>query len=334
MTTQPKDLRVLLPAKPEDDMVDAERLLRALLPPASTHVRRLYVHRPLEADFHIPAAYPRFQELSQLEFDAENATRHETEQEMKPLANDGFTVSAEVVCGTPTEEILREASIWRADMVAVRTRSLSARDHRIGGMASALLYHGTCPVLTHEHVAEGYRLRRILVPIDFSEGSRKSIDWGLALSGLTGAELVLVHAIAPWNGRHGIDQDELSQMASAEMERWRARANSILPEAVEAARIVTASDPAEGILRCAREEACDLIVLSATGASVARSILVGANTRRVVRASACPVLVVPSSNRVPSRDFLARAVNSSRPEPASATRGTSGRTMSLASHPF
>ena len=334
MTTQPKELRVLLPAKPQDDMADVDRLLRAFLPPARTHVRRVYVHRPLEADFHISASYPRFQELSQLEFDAENATRHETEHEMKPLADVGFTVSAEVVCGTPTEEILREANIWRADMVAVRTRSLSARDHRIGGMASALLYHGTCPVLTHQHVPEGYRLRRILVPIDFSEGSRKSIDWGIAFSALEGAELVFVHAIAPWNGRHGIDQEELFQMAGTELERWRARANSILPDAVEAARIVTARDPAEGILLCAREEACDLIVLSATGASLARSILVGANTRRVVRASACPVLVIPSSNRVPSMDFLARAVNSSRQEPATPTRGASGRAMSLASHPF
>jgi nucleotide-binding universal stress UspA family protein len=283
-------------------------LLRALLPPARVHLRRIYVHRPIEADFHFPASYAKSREISHLEFEAENATRYQTEHAMKRLSDAGFTTSAEVIGGTPREEILREASIWHADLVAVRTRSLSAHDHRIGGMASALLYHGTCPILTYQAVPLGFHTRRILIPIDFSEGSRRSLDWGLTLSGITGADLILVHTIAQWNGRHGIDQKELFEMARAELDRWRARANSTLADAVEEARVITADNPAEGILASARQEGCDLIVMSATGASVVRSILLGANTRHVVRASSCPVLVVPSSNRVRAGEFLSRVI--------------------------
>ena len=165
-------LRVLLPAKPEDDLEDVSRVLRAFLPVPRTHLRRLYVHRPVKADFYVPRTYPRFNEIAQLEQDAENATRVETEREMKTLSADGFRVSADVIRGTPTEEVLRESSSWRADLVGVRTRSLLADDHRIGGLASALLYNGDCPILTHHHVPEEYRLRRILIPTDFSEGSR------------------------------------------------------------------------------------------------------------------------------------------------------------------
>ncbi len=307
MKTSDRQLRVLLPAKPEDDLNDVSRILRALLPAPRTHVRRLYVHRPVRADFYVPQTYPRYNEITQLELDAESATRVETEREMKDLAAGGFQVSADVIRGTPTEEILREASSWKADLVGVRTRSLAAEDQRIGGMASALLYNGTCPVLTHHRIPEGYRLRRILIPTDFSEGSRQSVNWALALAALTGAEPILLHVIARRANRHGLDPGELLRIATGEVERWKARLAPIHPDLVAEARVMAAETPAEGILAFARERECDLIVLSAMGVSAVQAILLGSNTRKVVRGSASPVLVIPSSNRIAAEDFLQRA---------------------------
>jgi universal stress protein A len=300
-------IRVLLPSRPEDNLEDVSRVLRALVPAAAAHVRRFYVHRPIAADFYIPDSYPRLEEISQLEFDAENATRIETEREMKPLAAEGFQVSAEVVRGTPTEEILREASLWRAELVAVRTRSLAAEDQRIGGMASALLYHGTCPVLTHHGVPPGYRIRRILIPTDFSEASRRSAEWALALAGMTGAEPILLHVIARRAYRHGLVPDELSEIAAGEVEAWRRRLDPAPPGLVKDALVIPADTPAEGILSFAKQRRCDLIVLAATGVSAVRAMLLGSNTRKVVRASKCPVLVVPASNRVAAGSLLRKA---------------------------
>ena len=316
-------IRVLLPSRPEDNLEDVSRVLRALVPAAAAHVRRLYVHRPVAADFYIPDSYPRLQEIAQLEFDAENATRIETEREMKALAAEGFEVSAEVIRGTPTDEILREASFWRAELVAVRTRSLAAEDQRIGGMASALLYHGTCPVLTHHAVPSGYRIRRILIPTDFSEASRRSAEWALALAGMTRAEPILLHVIARRAYRHGIDPDELSEIAAAEVEAWRRRLDPMLPGLVRDALVIAAETPAAGILAFAKERHCDLIVLAATGVSAVRAMLLGSNTRKVVRASQCPVLVVPASNRVTAESFLRKA---RRLLPGGAPREVAGKT--------
>ena len=303
-----QELRILLPSLPGDDLDDAARLLEALLPARRSHVRRLYVHRPVEADFFIPDTYARFHELAQLEMDAENATRVETEHQMKALAAEGFKVSAEVIRGTPTEEILREARFWRADCVAVRTRSAAAQDRKLGGMASALLHHASCPVLTYHAIPRPYRARRILIPTDFSKPSRTSADWGLALAAITGSEPVLLHVIANWSNRHGIDQEELAEMAKEELERWRVRVHPVLPNPVkEAARIVVARSAARGILSFAQEQACDLIVMSSTGISAVREVLIGSNTRKVVRWSDCPVLVIPASNRVDVEDFLKKA---------------------------
>lgn len=318
------EIRVLLPTKPEDGLDDVSRVLKALLPAARTHARRLFVYRPAEADFYIPDGYARLPEISRLEKDAENATRIETERIMEPLSSAGFTVSSDVIRGMPTEEILHEASIWRADLVAVRTRSLAAADHRIGGMASALLYHGTCPVLTHHAVAEGYRVRRILIPTDFSAASRASADWALAFAALTGAEPILLHVIAKRANRHGINPDELLEIATAEVLRWKERLQPIFPNRVNEARVLAADTPAEGILSFARERDCDLIVMATTGVSAVRALLLGSNARKVVRASACPVLVLPYSNRVTADAFLetARSTAMAAPRrPRTAARG-------------
>ncbi len=303
---QPR-LRVLLPLKPKDDVADLARLLPALLPPEATQLRRLYVHRPVEADVFIPETYARLPEIAQIEFDAENATRVETEREMAPLGSEGYGVTSEVVRGNPTEEVLREASFWRADLVAARTRSASAQDRKIGGMAAALLHHATCAVLLHREIPEGYRIRRVLIPTDFSRAARQSADWGLALADLTGAQPHLLHVIARWNNRHGIHQDELLRLATDELERWRARGHALLRRPVEQGQVIEAATPAEGILSYAQQKQVDLIVVAATGMSAVRAALLGSNTRKVVRAAGCPVVVIPTANRVSARTLLDRA---------------------------
>jgi nucleotide-binding universal stress UspA family protein len=301
------ELRVLLPTRPEDGLDDVARILKAILPPARTHARRLFVYRPVEADFSIPGTDPRIAEIRRLESQAENATRIETERLMEPLTSGGFIVSSDVVRGIPTREILEEARGWSADLLAVRVRSLAAADHRIGGMASALLHHGVCPVLTHREVPEAYRVRKILIPTDFSPASRESADWALALAALTGAEPILVHVIARRANRHGINPDDLLEIATGEVVRWKELLRPIFPNLVQEARVLAAETPAEGILSFARERGCDLIVMSTTGVSAVQAILLGSNARKVVRSSECPVLVIPAANRVTAESFLRKA---------------------------
>jgi hypothetical protein len=74
----------------------------------------------------------------------------------------------------------------------------------------------------------------------------------------------------------------------------------------------------------AGEKDCDLVVMSATGASPVRALLIGANTRKVVHASRCPVLVIPVFNRVGVEDFLERARNDSRRELARLAKAGAG----------
>lgn len=314
---QNRPLRILLPAKPTDDLAAVTSLLRAALPADRTHVRRFYVHRPVESNFFLPGTTARLRDVPRLEFEAEIATRAESERAMEPLADAGFEVSADIVRGAPAEEILREASLWRADLVAVRARSARVADNRVGNMASALVHHATCPILTYLAVPAGYRLRRVLIPVDFSRASRATVPWGLALADLAGAEAVLLHVIGRWVGPHGIDTRDLVEVAREELDRWRSEAHSTARPPTQA-RVVTAETPAEGIVAVAEDGSYDLVVLSATGVSAVRAALVGSNTRQVLRTSRTPVLVVPASNRLAVEDFLARSREAATARPPAA----------------
>jgi nucleotide-binding universal stress UspA family protein len=304
---QNRPLRVLLPAKPTDDLSDAGRLLGALVPADRTHVRRFYVHRPVESNFFLPDTYARFRDISRLEFEAEIATRAGTEREMSFLTAAGFEVSSEVVRGAPADEVLREADLWRADLAVVRTRGAAAADHRVGSMASALLHHATCPVLAHLAVPARYRVKRILIPVDFSKASRVACDWGLAYAEITGAEPVLLHVVPDWKGHHGIDPSDLVEAARQEIERWRAGATAALTRHAREAHVILAETVADGIASFAKDGKHDLLVMSATGATAVRALLLGSNTRKLLRSSATPVLVTPSTCRVTVDDFLRRA---------------------------
>jgi nucleotide-binding universal stress UspA family protein len=304
--------RVLLPLKPKGNSGDVLRLMRAILPPHRTIVRRLYIHAPVHTGPVFPGA--PYEGLASAEFDAQNATQWETMREMQAFAAAGFQIECDLRRGCPREAIVQEAGVWPADLVAVRTRDEAAGDHGVGRVASTLLSHAPCLVLTYRDVPESYRVRRILLPIDFSPASRQGVEWGGAIAEITGAEQRLVHVQTPGAEPPLVSPGEVSRMEEAELEQWRATAALVLTRPVARAVVLEAESAAEGILEAAKQERCDLIVLASTGASLLHDMLLGSTARQVVRNSSIPVLVVPKGNRVTGTDFLQKVWRLEREE--------------------
>jgi nucleotide-binding universal stress UspA family protein len=293
----------LLPLEPEESLEDAKRLLTAMFVPSRTHVRRVYVQRPLRSDVFLSSEFAGTEELARLEFDAESATRALSEGEMKPFSDGGFEVSADVLHGSPRAEVLTEAALWRADLIAVRAHRREVPEPRIGQMASALLHHAPCPVLLYRAVPERFAVRRVLVPVDFSSPSRGALSWGLALASLTEARCDLLHVVDEGAVAGRIAAADLVRMAREELSSWRARGE---PQR-SGAEVVTSPTPGDGILAFAGHREYDLIVLPATGGSEVAAALLGSTVRRVLRGTSLPVLVLPPSNRIAVERFLERA---------------------------
>jgi nucleotide-binding universal stress UspA family protein len=141
-------------------------------------------------------------------------------------------------------------------------------------------------------------IRRILVPVDFSEHSRDALRYAVDLGAIFDAELILVFVVESMGypadlgyGQVAIPQieRELSDRGRAELERIaREYVGGKLPVKFH----VPAGRPFVEIIKAAREFEADMIVIATHGHTGMEHILFGSTAEKVVRKAPCPVLVV------------------------------------------
>lgn len=151
------------------------------------------------------------------------------------------------------------------------------------------------------------QMKRILVPIDFSEFGKHSIRYGCEFAKKFSAEIHLLNVVediypiipepgtaSPITGEYLIGLKESSE-----------RAIENLPEAdwqadLKVVRSVVSGTPFLEIIRYARRENIDMIVIGTHGRSGLIHALMGSVAEKVVRKAPCPVLSV----RPEGHDFV------------------------------
>jgi len=140
-------------------------------------------------------------------------------------------------------------------------------------------------------------IHKILVPVDFSEHSRRALHEAIGLAKTFGAELHLLHcyplqvtAIDPY----GITVPEaydrqLREAAGQRLSEWR---SEVRAQKVIAVQHVTAQSPFTEIAALAEKLGVDLIVMGTRGLSGLKHVLLGSVTERTIRIAPCPVLTV------------------------------------------
>ena len=156
-----------------------------------------------------------------------------------------------------------------------------------------------------EQATEFARIRRILVPVDFSVHSRKAVTYAQAFARQCGARLVFLHVIQI-NYAYG----EFGAIDFTALEReMRGGADQELANLVkeshaaglEAESMVREGSPAKAIAEAASQVGADLLVISTHGYTGLKHVLMGSIAEHVVRYAPCPVLVV----RERQQDFVA-----------------------------
>lgn len=157
-------------------------------------------------------------------------------------------------------------------------------------------------------VAPSFNLRKIVVPIDFSDCSRKALAYAVPLAKQFAAHIILLN-VMPANYFVGsefgpvdfpVPEGEWRENTSRELALLARRT---VGDAVSYEVSVRQGQPAYEIASCAKEMDADLIVLSTHGRTGLRHVLVGSVAENVVRYAPCPVLVV----REEEHEFLRRA---------------------------
>jgi universal stress protein A len=141
-----------------------------------------------------------------------------------------------------------------------------------------------------------------LVPVDFSEHSKKTIQHARQLAALTGASIRLLHVFQipdyPAAFYHGVYLEHEAVKIHVEAAKREATAQlSLLVEqmranGLQAEPILRHGNSYEEIVNAAKEIGVDLIVIGSHGYTGLGRLLLGSTADRVLQYAPCPVLVV------------------------------------------
>ena len=150
--------------------------------------------------------------------------------------------------------------------------------------------------------SSGIRMKNVLVPLDFTPHSLKSLEYAVNFAAQFGAKLTLVHVLelqVYTPDLLGAIPLEPEQQAAAEREMEEIRAARI-PQTVPVRIDIRMNFALDGILDAAREFAADLIITTTHGYTGLKHLCLGSTAENIVRRAPCPVLVV----REAEQDFV------------------------------
>jgi len=235
-------------------------------------------------------------------------------RELKKVASECGVSSAscDVLGGAPPfDEICRLGQTIPADLIVMPTHGRTGLKHVfLGSTAERIVQHSSCPVLvTRGNSAQSkngsrFRIKTILVPVDFSGCSREGVGYAIAFAKEFGAKIILVHAtylgyVYSCEGTAIYDLPGLQKAARKTAERkMRDLVRSVNFGAVKYQTAFTDGSPVIDICAFAKDHDADLIITSTHGFTGFTHVLIGSIAEQVVRHAPCSVLVVPSHPQV------------------------------------
>jgi len=145
-----------------------------------------------------------------------------------------------------------------------------------------------------------FKLKEILVPVDFTECTDKALAYAVPFAEQFGARITLLHVVEPAY----LPATEVGMMmnledphdAAHELQKLASQIKGPVPIRTE----VRKGNAETEIVDVAREMACDLIILSTHGRTGVERLLMGSTVEKVTRRAGCPIFIV----RPHERDFV------------------------------
>ncbi len=200
--------------------------------------------------------------------------------------------------------ILEYGSSKGIDMIVMGTQGRRGIGHLLlGSAAEEVVRLADCPVFTireSEEIKPIKLFERILVPVDFSDHSKKALTYAKEISDSYGANLQLLHVIEDTihpafslSGKSsifdlvpGIEEDCRRRMEKMVLEAGIIKENAEI--------IVKGGQAAHDIIKFAKDNSSDLVVIATHGLTGIEHLLLGSVTEKVVRMAPCPVFTVQS----------------------------------------
>lgn len=276
---------------------------------AAAHVAHLA--QKFSAEVHMIHAVVLFREEMQGPFPGaeELAVKLEEEAARRMEKHGGMSAvdrkhlkTAQIRSISPAEAILRYSSEKEMDLIVMGTHGRRGIEHLLlGSVTEEVVRQAPCPVFTIRETRkprEIHDIKKILVPVDFSQYAQKALANAKALAKIYGAELQLLHVIE--NVLHPAfyagGQGSLINLAPDVRERAGAAMAEMLEKApggnIKGKTFVVDGKPSREIITFAEKNHSDMIVIATHGLTGIEHFLLGSTTEQVVRRAPCPVFTV------------------------------------------
>ena len=141
-------------------------------------------------------------------------------------------------------------------------------------------------------------IKKILIPIDFSNYSKKALQYSISFAKRFNAELVLVYVIEPMiypadlsMGQMVIPQADVDLSEKSKNDLTELAKNEI-GENLKFTVLIKTGKPFMEIIETAKEVDSDIIIMATHGHTGVEHLLFGSTAEKVVRKAPCPVLTI------------------------------------------
>src|SRR5215813_4998970 len=179
------------------------------------------------------------------------------------------------------------------------------KSHNVARQPAKLAKSGV--LKTREDGQRPITIRKILVPTDFSQASRKSLSYALRLPEELNSEITLLHFLEPeapvTSARRPVAAAALfpeQELADAEDGLRGLTHSAKAAGSANTKSLLRTGVATHEIVEVAKELDVDLIVIATHGFTGWKHFAIGSTAERVARAAPCPVLVV----REKEHDFI------------------------------
>ena len=145
-----------------------------------------------------------------------------------------------------------------------------------------------------------FSIKRILVPVDFSETGMLAIDHAASIAKSFSAHLYLLHVAksieyAYTGERHGTEAENVSEGHHTASERIDKVVEDLRSRyIINVSPLINVGKLAQGVNTICKDENIDLVIMGTHGASGFEEYVMGSNADKVVDAAPCPVITIQS----------------------------------------
>jgi nucleotide-binding universal stress UspA family protein len=257
----------------------------------------------------VPTAYDFPVNISEYTGALEQVSRRELLKLKKKADGAKVPFQSQVLVGGIDDGIHKAVTRTRADIVVMGTHGRRGFERWImGSETDRLIRTSPVPVLTIAS-ARGTRtsppeIRRILVTTDFSAGTSDAIKYAFSMAKECHARVTLVHVV------HSVAMEASPEIAAPVLLEAQTQLERLVPAGArkwcEVKVRVDVGVAYQTILKIQKSEKIDLLVMNVHGKGMIDRALVGSTAERVVRAAACPVLLIPPSAQSTKRGRSSR----------------------------